>query len=169
MIMIRLGDKKIKEIYLGDKPVKAVYIGEKKIWPEKEYGDITIESFEYRDVEAAGGTSSPIIGAVEQAVTVNGHTTMEVLSSINSKARYDITDYSGIEPQDLLSVVEINHDTGVVTWTDNMRAARQVTVRLTVSANGRSATKDTACRQKAAAVDVIVVGSNGNIIKAAIT
>ena len=105
----------------------------------KTYGAITIASFSYPAVAATGATSTPSVGAVTQATSfTSGATSSETISA----RAYSIpTAVSG---------ASINSTSGVITWAaNNSTSSRKVTARLTVTANGKTATKDATCTQNA--------------------
>ena len=108
---------------------------------EKEYGDLSISSFSYSSVNASGGTSTPTVGSIVQSISyTSGATNSETVTSA-SKSYAILSSVSG---------ASINTTSGAVTWTSNESASsRTVTVRLTVSANGKTVTKDATCIQNA--------------------
>ena len=108
---------------------------------EKEYGDLSISSFSYSSVSASGGTSTPTVGSIIQSISyTSGATDSETVTSA-SKSYAILSSVSG---------ASINTTSGVVTWTSNeSMSSRTVTVRLTVSANNKTATEDAACMQNA--------------------
>lgn len=108
---------------------------------EKEYGSLSISSFSYSSVNASGGTSTPTIGSIVQSISyTSGATDSETVTSA-SKSYAILSSVSG---------ASINTTSGAVTWTSNeSTSSRTVTVRLTISANGKTVTKDATCMQNA--------------------
>lgn len=104
------------------------------------YGAITISSFSYSSVSASGGTSSPTVGSVTQALSyTSGASATETIGSGYSYAVVSAVSGSSVD-----------QSTGVVTWAANESlTSRSVAVRLTVTANSRSATRDASCEQSA--------------------
>lgn len=106
---------------------------------EKTYGDIDIASFSYPSVAGGGGTSTPAVGAVTQATAYTS----------GASSRETVTGERSFSIPSAVSGASVNGSTGVVTWEKNGGAsARSVTVRLTVTANGRIMTKDAVCTQE---------------------
>ena len=106
----------------------------------KTYGAITIPSYSYPATAATGGTSTPTIGQCTQATSyTSGATSSE-----------DITGTREFELKESVSGSSINSTNGVITWTNNTTLSGRSTVGvLTVTANGKSATKESTSSQAA--------------------
>ena len=104
----------------------------------KSYGAITVSSFAYSSVAASGGPSKPSIGTITQATSfTSGSTSSETITGTRSFAI-----------KSAVSGSSINTSTGAVTWSNNTTTSiRTVTIVLTVTANGKSVTKEATCRQ----------------------
>ena len=106
----------------------------------KTYGAITIPSYSYPATAATGGTSTPTIGQCTQATSyTSGATSSE-----------DITGTREFELKEFISGSSINSTNGVITWTNNTTlSGRSAVGVLTVTANGKSATKESTSSQAA--------------------
>lgn len=113
------------------------------------YGSITINTFTYGAVGAAGGTSSPSI-TYSQPYGWNGSTSGA--GTINGNGDDDYTTYKETGAHSALTV---NGSTGVVTWTKNnatantVDASRSGKITATVTRNGKTATKEVTTTQNA--------------------
>lgn len=107
------------------------------------YGDISIAAFSYANVVAGGGKSNPIVGNItQQTIYTSGATS--IINLQNPSKSYSIPS--------AVSGASVAGDTGIVTWSNNQSTStRSVTIRLTVTANGKTATKDATCAQNAGA------------------
>lgn len=113
------------------------------------YGAITINTFSYGAVGAAGGTSSPSI-TYSQPYGWNGATSGA--GTINGNGDDEYTTYSETGTHSALTVDE---SSGVVTWTKNnatsgtVDAARSGKITATVERNGKKVTKKATTTQNA--------------------
>ena len=110
----------------------------------KSYGTITIGSFSYPSVAAAGPvTSTPTLSSITQATSyTSGSTSSETLSSYTKSFAIGTA----------VTGSSVASSTGVVTWTNNATtSSRSVTVTVTITANSKSATKNATCSQSAGA------------------
>lgn len=109
------------------------------------YGSITINTFTYGAVGAAGGTSSPSI-TYSQPYGWNGSTSGA--GTINGNGDDDYTTYKETGGH---SAATVNSSTGVVTWASNAQStsSRSVGITATVTLNGKSNTKAATSTQNA--------------------
>lgn len=107
----------------------------------KTYGNITITEFSYPYIPATGGTVNPVL-SYYQAWGWNGQTTGG--GSITSGA--DIS-YTG---------VGVDTSSGAVTRESNESTSeRNIEVTVSIEMNGKSATKDTVCKQEGATISIV--------------
>lgn len=107
----------------------------------KTYGNITITEFSYPYIPATGGTVNPVL-SYYQTWGWNGQTTGG--GSITSGA--DIS-YTG---------VGVDTSSGAVTRESNESTSeRNIEVTVNIEMNGKSATKDTFCKQEGATISVV--------------
>lgn len=113
------------------------------------YGSITINTFTYGAVGAAGGTSSPSI-EYSQPYGWNGSTSGA--GTIYGNGDDDYTTYKDTGSHSALTV---NESTGVVTWTKNnatsgsVDASRSGKITATVTRNGKTSKKEVTTTQNA--------------------
>lgn len=107
---------------------------------EKTYGDITISEFTYGTVAAAGADATPTVGTITQ----------ETLFTSGASSSETITGTKSFALKTSVSGATINASTGVVTWAPNNSDSQRVaTAVLTVTANGKTGTKEAVTSQAA--------------------
>lgn len=107
---------------------------------EKTYGDITISEFTYGTVAAAGADATPIVGTITQ----------KTLFTSGASSSENITGTKSFALKTPVSGATINASTGVVTWAPNNSDSQRVaTAVLTVTANGKTGTKEAVTSQAA--------------------
>lgn len=142
---IRPGGKLLKNLKVGSTEVKYVKRGDGKFFYDTQkdttYSDITISSFSYstNTVAASGGSTSTPSYAYSQSATPVGYAGNYSASSKTSGATVSFSKVSG-------DGASVDTSTGVVTFdsrgTSYSASTREAVVRITVSLNGKSKTKD---------------------------
>ena len=107
---------------------------------EKTYGDITISEFTYTTVAASGANATPTVGTITQ----------KTLFTSGSSSSETITGTKSFALKTPVSGATMNASTGVVTWAPNTtESQRLATAVLTVTANGKTGTKEAVTSQAA--------------------
>lgn len=158
----------LKNLKVGSTEVKYVKRGDGKFFYDTQndttYSAITISKFSYSTatVAASGGSTSTPSYSYSQTATPVGHAGSYSSSTITSGASVSFSKVSG-------DGATVNSTTGVVTFdsrgTTYSASQRSAVVRITVSLNGKSATKDcTVYQNKNVITSMIYSASSGGAL-----
>lgn len=143
---IRLGGKTPTNIQLGGKDVKYATLGSTIVYDTLSYYSYNTPSITFTypsgNVSASGGSKTPSARTWSQSYSPVGHSGTTYSSSSTSGTVSSFSVVSGS------SYGTLNTSTGVFTFNNNTTtSSRTVTIRASVTANGKSTTKDVSITQ----------------------
>lgn len=143
---IRLGGKTPTNIQLGGKDVKYAKLGSTVVYDTLSYYSYNTPSITFTypsgNVSASGGSKTPSARTWSQSYSPVGHSGATYSGSSTSGTVSSFSIVSGS------SYGTLNTSTGVFTFNNNTTtSSRTVTIRASVTANGKSTTKDVSITQ----------------------
>lgn len=112
------------------------------------YGDINIFNFYYATIEYYGSEISPTCNYTQTCSYSYSSGETESASNVSGQAGDGYTSFQRISGD---SNASVNSSTGVVSWgTNTSSSSRSATIRVAVTRNGKTATKDTVSTQTGA-------------------